>query len=144
MKLLLDASIIVPLLLDYGEKLLDIATRIPLHITDLTIYEAGNSLWKLSTLRKTVSLEDAVEIIGVLKDLVRKEVIGIVRFDELDLRRIVELATAEKTTFYDTSYVVAAEALGAALVTEDRELKEKAKKYVDVITYNRLRQRHLR
>ena len=144
MKLLLDASIIVPLLLDYGEKLLDIATRIPLHVTDLTIYEAGNSLWKLSTLRRTVSLEDAVEIIGVLKDLVRKEVIGIVRFDELDLRRIIELATAEKTTFYDTSYMVAAEALGAVLVTEDRELKEKAKKYVDVITYNQLRQRHLR
>jgi len=144
MKLLLDASIIVPLLLDYGEKLLDIATRIPLHVTDLTIYEAGNSLWKLSTLRRTVSLEDAVEIIGVLKDLVRKEVIGIVRFDELDLRRIIELATAEKTTFYDTSYMVAAEALGAALVTEDRELKEKAKKYVDVITYNQLRRRHLR
>ncbi|RLE92494.1 MAG: hypothetical protein DRN04_10190 [Thermoprotei archaeon] len=140
MKFLLDASVLVPLLLDYGEKLLSIAAKVSLHILDLTVYETGNSLWKMSTLLKIISLEDAVEITEVLKDLTRRKLIEPIYFNELNLLRIIELAANENITFYDSSYIVASEKLNAVLVTEDKELVKKAEKYVNVMTYTQLKQ----
>jgi len=125
---LLDASVLVPLLLDYGEKMLDIASKVSLYTMDLTIYEVGNSLWKLVFLLKTIDLRDAVEIMGVLMDLVRKGFIRMVYLSELDSSRIIRLAVVEGLTFYDSSYIVAAEKLGVTFVTEDKELGEKAGK----------------
>jgi len=140
MKFLLDASVLVPLLLDYGEKLLSIAAKVSLHILDLTVYETGNSLWKMSTLLKIISLEDAVEITEVLKDLTIRKLIEPIYFNELNLLRIIELAANENITFYDSSYIVASEKLNAVLVTEDKELVKKAEKYVNVMTYTQLKQ----
>jgi len=139
MKLLLDASTLIPLLLDYGERLLDITAKMQLYVIDLTFYEVGNSLWKLVSLAKTISLEDAVEILEVLDVLVKRGLIIAVSFNKLDPHRIIELAAAEKLTFYDTSYIVAAEKLNATLATEDRELREKAGKYVNTVNYEELR-----
>ncbi|RLE98682.1 MAG: hypothetical protein DRJ63_07390, partial [Thermoprotei archaeon] len=135
MKFLLDASVVVPLLIDYGEKLLNIVAKVSFHVLDLTVYEAGNSLWKMSTLLKITSLEDAIEIIEVLKELTRKKLIKPIYFNELDLLGITELAARENTTFYDSSYIVASKKLNATLVTEDKELIKKAEKYVNVMTY---------
>lgn len=139
MRLLLDASAIVPLILDYGERIIGLAARVPLHTIDLAVYETGNSLWKLSSLLKTIGLEDANEVLEVLRELVRRRIIEITRFDKLDLRRIMKLATDENTTFYDASYIVAAETLNAVLVTEDKELRKKAENYVSTMTYIQLR-----
>ena len=140
MRLLLDASAIVPLILDYGERIIGLAARAPLHTIDLAVYETGNSLWKLSSLLKTIGLEDANEVLEVLRELVRRRIIEITRFDKLDLRRIMKLATDENTTFYDASYIAAAETLNAVLVTEDKELRKKAENYVSTMTYIQLRQ----
>ncbi|RLE80709.1 MAG: hypothetical protein DRJ52_05800 [Thermoprotei archaeon] len=140
MKFLLDASVVVPLLIDYGEKLLNIVAKVSFHVLDLTVYEAGNSLWKMSTLLKITSLEDAIEIIEVLKELTRKKLIKPIYFNELDLLGITELAARENTTFYDSSYIVASKKLNATLVTEDKELIKKAEKYVNVMTYAQLKQ----
>ncbi len=140
MKFLLDASVLVPLLLDYGEKLLDVSAKVSLYTMDLTVYEVGNSLWRLANLLKAIDLEDAVEIMEVLTELTRKSFLGIIRFSELDISRILKLATTEELTFYDSSYIVAAEKLNVTLATEDEELGVKARKYVKTITYRKLRE----
>jgi len=140
MKFLLDASVLVPLLLDYGERLLDVSAKVSLYTMDLTVYEVGNSLWRLANLLKAIDLEDAVEIMEVLTELTRKSFLGIIRFSELNLSRILKLATTEGLTFYDSSYIVAAEKLNVTLATEDEELGVKARKYVKTITYRKLRE----
>jgi len=139
-RFLLDASVLTPLLFDYGEKILGITGEISLYLMDLTIYEVGNSLWKLVFLLKVISLKDAIEIIEALEDLVKKHFIKVVYFNELNLPRIIKLAIAEGLTFYDSSYIIAAEKLGSTLVTEDKELREKAKKYVETMSYEQLQE----
>ncbi len=138
---MLDASTLLPLLLDYGEELLSVATRVELYVVDLTLYEVGNSLWKLVTLLNSLELRDAEDIVYILKSLVKKEVVRVVRFDELDLYKVLGLAVGERLTFYDVSYIVASEAVGAVLVTEDRELREKARKYINTMGYSEFRER---
>ena len=138
---LLDASVLVPLLLDYGEKLLNIAAKTTIYTLDLTIYEAGNSLWKLVVYLNTIDLKDAENIMHVLKDLTKKEVVKTIRFNQLNPCKILELAANEKITFYDASYIVASEKTEATLVTEDKELREKAGKHVNTATYTQFKQK---
>jgi hypothetical protein len=52
-------------------------------ITPTTIYEACNSLWKLSTLLKSMSLEDAIDIANALKDLALRSLIQPIDFAKL-------------------------------------------------------------
>ena len=139
MKHLLDASVLVPLLNDLGEQLIVKAAEMQLLTTDLAVYEASNSLWKLSTLLKLIALEDAVEAVDVLGDLTARGVIRAIGFGELDLSSVLRLAGGEELTFYDASYIVAAETTGATLVTEDGKLKEVASKHVDTMTYTNFR-----
>ncbi len=135
MKYLLDASALVPLLSEFGERLIVKAAEERLSTTDLAVYEAGNSLWKLSTLLKLISLEDAVEAMDILKDLTARDIIHVVGFKELNLANTLRLAGGEKLTFYDTSYIVTAEIVEATLVTEDERLREAASKRVNTTTY---------
>lgn len=137
---LLDASVLVPLLLDYGEKLLNIASKATIYTLDLTIYEAGNSLWKLVVYLNTIDLKDAKDIMHVLKDLTKRGIVKTIRFNQLNPCKILELAANEKITFYDASYIVASEKTEATLVTEDKELREKAGKYVNTVTYTQFKQ----
>lgn len=141
MKHLLDASALVPLLGDFGEHLIEKAAEMQLLTTDLAVYEAGNSLWKLSTLLKLISPEDAVEAVGVLGSLTARGVIRPVGFGELDLAGALRLAGGEELTFYDASYIVAAEATEATLVTEDGKLKEAAGRHVNTMTYTNFRRK---
>ena len=135
MKYLLDASALVPLLSEFGERLIVKAAEERLSTTDLAVYEVGNSLWKLSTLLKLISLEDAVEAMDILKDLTARDIIHVVGFKELHLANTLKLAGGEELTFYDASYIVTAENVGATLVTEDERLREAAGKRVNTITY---------
>jgi len=139
MNYLLDASTLVPLLTDYGEKIFNITDKTLLYTLDLTFYEVGNSLWKMATLLHIVSLDDAIEIIEVLKDLTRKGYIKTIHFNELNPTKIIKLATNEKITFYDSAYIIASQKYNTILVTEDKELIEKAKKHINVITYTQFK-----
>jgi predicted nucleic acid-binding protein len=65
----LDASALLPLVTKRGKQLIIEASREDLVTTDLAIYEACNSLWKLSTLLNSISIEDAVDIANTIKDL---------------------------------------------------------------------------
>jgi predicted nucleic acid-binding protein len=92
-------------------------------------------------LQSTLELEDAKDILYPLKSLIRRDTIKVVMFQEINMERVLQLAASEKLNFYDASYIAASEAVKAALATEDKELREKAGKYIDIIGYSDLRGR---
>jgi len=137
MKYLFDASTLVPLLVDFGAKIISKATKCSLNITELTVYKVGNAMWKLATLLKHISLNDALEIMSILQQLIRKSMINTISLRNLNIKEVMELACNEKITFYDASYIVAAKSTNAVFVTEDRELMKIAKKHgVKTLTYS--------
>lgn len=138
MKYLLDASALLPLVTRRGKQLIVEASRENLVTTDLAIYEACNSLWKLATLLKTITLQDALDVATTLKDLVIKDVIQPINFAKLDLSHTLKTAHKEQLTFYDTSYITTAENTEAILVTEDEKLQKTANKFIKTITYTNL------
>lgn len=141
MKYLLDASALLPLVTRRGKQLIVEASRENLVTTDLAIYEACNSLWKLATLLKSISLEDAVDVATTLKDLAVRGVIQPINFTKLDFSRTLKRAYKERLTFYDTSYITNAESTETTLVTEDEKLRKAASKFVKTITYTDLESR---
>ena len=141
MKYLLDASALLPLVTRHGKQLIVEASLENLVTTDLAIYEACNSLWKLTTLLKTISLEDAVDVATTLKDLTMKNVIQPINFAKLDFSHTLNKAYKERLTFYDASYIATAESTEAILVTEDKKLRKAAGKFVKTITYTDLESR---
>ena len=141
MKYLLDASALLPLVTRRGKQLIVEASRENLVTTDLAIYEACNSLWKLATLLKTISLKDAVNVATTLKDLATRSVIQPVNFSKLDFSQTLKKAYKERLTFYDASYIATAESTEAILVTEDEKLGKAASKFVKTITYTDLESR---
>ncbi len=138
MKYLLDASSLLPLVTRRGKQLIVEASREDLVTTDLAIYEACNSLWKLAKLLKSISLEDAADVATALKDLTMSGVIQPINFAKLDFSHALKRAYKERLTFYDASYITTAESTGAILVTEDEKLRKAASKFVKTITYSDL------
>ncbi len=136
MKHLLDASALVPLVTRRGKRLLIEASSENIITTDLAIYEACNSLWKLAALLKAISLEEALDVAAALKDLSANKIIQTITFNKLDFSRILERAYKERLTFYDASYIVAAEDIKATLVTEDERLRIAASRYVKTMAYS--------
>jgi predicted nucleic acid-binding protein len=137
-KYLLDASALLPLVTRRGKQLIVEASRENLVTTDLAVYEACNSLWKLATLLKSISLEDAVDVATVLKELTMRNIIELIDYTKLDFSSTLGMARKKNLTFYDASFIKAAESIGAVLVTEDEKLKEAARKSVKTITYEEL------
>lgn len=135
MKYLLDASALLPLVARRGKKLVVEASSQDLITTDLAIYEAFNSLWKLSKLLKSISIEDAVDAANMIKDLAMKGLIKPISFTKLDFSKTLQMAHKEGTTVYDASYITTAESAEAILVTEDEKLQKTASKFVKTITY---------
>jgi len=140
-KYLLDASALLPLVTRRGKQLIVEASRETLVTTDLAIYEACNSLWKLSTLLKSISLEDTVDVANTLKDITLRSLIQPINFAKLDFSQTLKRAYKEQLTFYDTSYITTAESTEAILVTEDEKLRKAASKFVKTITYTDLENR---
>lgn len=138
MKFLLDASALLPLVTRSGKRLIADAAQEDLITTDLGIYEACNGLWKLVTLVKTISLQDAQEIIAVLNDLTSKKLIQITNFTAIDLSSTLNLAQLNHMTFYDASYIVVAQKAKLALVTEDQKLFKIANNYVKAMRFSEL------
>jgi len=140
-KYLLDASALLPLVTRRGEQLIVEASRENLVTTDLALYEACNSLWKLATLLKSISLEDAVDVATTLKDLTTRSLIQPINFTQLDFSQTLKKAHKERLTFYDASYIATAESTESILVTEDETLQKAASKFVKTITYTHLESR---
>jgi predicted nucleic acid-binding protein len=126
--LLFDASAIINLFTRGSGKVLS-STRNG-SVLDLTPYEVGNAVWRLCRLEGKLTSEEASTLLGTATDLF--EQLGRVPYQELDAKRISEIAISGKLTFYDASYVAAAELKRMTLVTDDAELREVAKKHVSV------------
>lgn len=133
---LLDSSavaVILKRLRERSVKVLEGKTTL-----DLTGYELGNVVWKECALRGMIDQEAAAEKAGgiarILGSMVREEI----RSGE-DFGGTMRLATSLGLTFYDASYLHVAGSRGLTLVTEDGELRERAKRAgVKVITVGEL------
>jgi len=129
MKHLIDASSLMLLI-----KKADIKSIIQIlkdsMILDLTFYELGNAVWKETTM-KFVTTKEA-EKLGTLTQTVIAKIHRKNSARE-DFQKILHIAQTEKLTYYDSSYLYFARESGVSLVTEDKELKTKAAKYVNVL-----------
>ena len=135
MRHVLDASELIPLIVGRGKRLVAEASNQGIFTTDLAIYETCNALWKLPALLKSISFEDAEDIAKLLRDLAASDILELLDYRGLDVARTLNTANTEHITFYDASYIVIADAVGATLVTEDKKLRQAANKYVRTTTY---------
>jgi predicted nucleic acid-binding protein len=126
--LLFDASAIINLIMRGSHKVL--STTRNGSVLDLTQYEVGNAAWRLCRLERKLTNGEASSLLEVATDLFAQ--LRRVPYQELNAKRILEIAISDKLTFYDASYIVAAEMNQMTLVTDDAELREIGKKHVSV------------
>ena len=131
MKYLLDASAFI-LLIKNADVTSTVEHLQDSMILDLTFYEVGNAIWKESTLTKFLTPKEA-EKLGTMAQTVLAKT-NRVKSEAEAFQKILEIAQTEKLSYYDSSYVYSAKETGLTLITEDKELGTKARKYVDVRT----------
>ncbi|MGD0995525.1 MAG: type II toxin-antitoxin system VapC family toxin [Candidatus Bathyarchaeia archaeon] len=105
-------------------------------VLDLTYYEVGNAIWKESTLTKFLTPEDSKTLEKVAQTILMKT--DWITSEAVTFQKILEIAKNEKLSFYDSSYIYFAKEKDLKLITEDKQLKAKAQKYVDVQTITTL------
>ncbi len=136
-KIVVDASVLAPLILLSGRQLLSKLRRHRVAMLDLTVYEACNAYWKACLKLKSISEENALK--ASTATLIAARACEIHRFDELDLKEVERIALNTGTTFYDASYLVLAKTLKAKLATEDRDLLKEAPRHgVDTLRLEEL------
>lgn len=122
---LFDVSSIILLVRELGERAPDLL------ITGSTIllayYEAGNAVWKECFLLKRVSAEEAARLLRSIFAIIREmDIVGL-EDEELGVA-ILDVAGSLNTTYYDASYLLAAQELNRTLVTDDERLISAAEK----------------
>ena len=131
MKFLLDASAFI-LLIKNADVTSTVERLQDSLILDLTFYEVGNAIWKEGTLTKFLTSKEA-EKLGTMAQTVLAKINRVTSEAEA-FQKILEIAQTEKLSYYDSSYVYSAKETGLTLITEDKELGTKARKYVDART----------
>jgi predicted nucleic acid-binding protein len=131
MKYLLDASAFILLIKKADIKSVIDCLQDSL-VLDLTFYEVGNAIWKESTLTKFLTPEEATKL-GTMAQTVLKK-LNRIASDPEAFQKILEIAQTEKLSYYDSSYVHYAKEADLPLITEDKELRTKARKHVEVRT----------
>ena len=135
---LFDASALVNLMVTRGGSALEVAKGND--VLDLTLYEGGNALWKLSTLLGKISTEDADSLLRVMARTAVHHM-NLIRVSELDHLSIAGMARAERVTYYDAAYVTAARERDRELVTDDARLASVASKFLRVVSSTELTKR---
>ena len=125
MKHVLDASAVAIILKRLRGEAIDVLEENI--ILDLTFYELGNMIWKESALRNLISPEEGINKAWQLARTLEVTEKAKIRSAE-DFKKAMKLATELGLTFHDASYLQAAKKRNLPLVTEDRELKDKARK----------------
>jgi len=105
------------------------------YIRWLTIYEVTNALWKEASLLGTMSLSEAERIIEFF--------VRTVEFMRLltphpHEGEVLTIADRLGISAYDASYVFLAERMGLTLVTEDRKLRGRAERLIDVVSLDEI------
>lgn len=132
---LFDASAIVNLLISQGGRIIDIVTGN--WTLDLTVYEVGNAVWKLNTIKSKITSAEADNLLRNLLDIVADR-IRLISSSEIDHLSTIRIAREEKLGYYDAIYLSIAMTRNLLLVTDDRRLYNSAKKYVKVLTSSHL------
>lgn len=123
-----DASSLLSLVLEEGGDGVELV--FDQTVLDLTVYEAGNAIWRSTVLQDRISRDEADDLVGLLDDLL--EQVTVADVGSLPLDRVLDVAAATELTFYDAAYVVVAEETGQELWTEDGELAGAAEQFVAV------------
>lgn len=105
-------------------------------ILDLTYYEVGNAIWKESAITQFLTPEDSKTLEKVAQTILMKT--DRITIEAAVFQKILEIAKNEKLSFYDSSYIYFAREKDLKLITEDKQLKAKAQKYIDVQTITTL------
>ena len=122
-KYLIDASSLFKLLSSSspdGQDLLENSS-----ITDLTIFEIGNVLWKKKDSGiKEMPEEKVIALSQVIGNILRE----VARFPIIatEIPNILSVAINRKTTFYDASYIHVCNREKLSLISEDVDLRRKA------------------
>ncbi len=128
MKLLFDASALLNIVRELGPEAIKHLRGS--YILTLTPYEVGNALLKESLLLRRITVEEALTLLSIAKDLGR-----VVRAVEpSDTGLVLRLAHELRATFHDSSYVATASELEAILVTDDEDLRRKVRERGEIIT----------
>ena len=101
----------------------------------LTVYEVLNAVWKEAHLLGKLDRKRAVEFVDTLAEFLGTLSILDPRGCE---KEAVETALELGVTVYDASYVVLAKKHGLVLVTEDKELRRKVSRAVEVASLEEL------
>jgi predicted nucleic acid-binding protein len=99
-------------------------------ILDLTFYEIGNAIWKETCLTKFLTKKEAEDLRNKVQIVLAK--INRISSEASSFQRIFDVSEGEKLSFYDASYLLVAKEKGLILLTEDKELRTKAKKQIEV------------
>ena len=113
---LFDTSSIFEAIMNQRVEILLGATTIP-----LALYELGNIIWKKTSLLDELTLEEAVELMKVVDDVLKRMVIY--ENNGLNPNSLI-IAQRGKMSYYDSSFVHSAIELGYQLVTEDNQMRK--------------------
>jgi predicted nucleic acid-binding protein len=93
----------------------------------LAIFEIGNAVWKHVHLTKKLSQHEGEIIIHSATKMIEKMFLM-----NIEAINAWKLAIKEGLTYYDSSYLQAALSSKSELITDDKRLRDRAKKYVKV------------
>lgn len=121
MKKLYDTSAFLNLLLNKGSKSLSVLQEQA--VLDLTVYELGNSIWKLSHLQKKIAKAEACTLLDACLNVISN--MKILNIDDME-DDVKELSINVGQSFYDSSYLALAKKHNLELVTDDKKLQKTA------------------
>jgi len=125
-----DASAIINIIIRKGSESLKLTKG--QKILDLTIYEVGNSIWRLTYLDRKITNAQACSLLDSFLRLTQQ--MQILRIDDIEKEHAKEISLKEGLTFYDSAYLVLAKDKNSMLVTDDATLRRVASKYVKAIS----------
>ena len=96
---------------------------------DLAFYEIGNSIRRKVCVEKALTMEEGTLALDSLTNVMTA--MGIA--ERVNHATVLQTASRESLTFYDASYLCAAEATNEELVTDDKHLYDAAKKRLKVL-----------
>lgn len=121
---LYDTSAFLNLLLNNGSKSL-----ISMHgqaVLDLTTYELGNSIWRISHLQKKITKTEAVSLLSACLQVISYMRVLDIKGLEGD---VLALSSDNGGSFYDSSYLAVAKKHTLELITDDKKLLRTALSY---------------
>jgi predicted nucleic acid-binding protein len=93
----------------------------------LARYELGNILWKETTLSRTFSLDEGIQLVQVFDRIIED-----MRLFHPPLEQVYKTAVKYKISYYDASYVFTALDLQIPLITEDKKIRPKIGEVLDI------------